>query len=150
MNKAGNFESISKPAAEDLDEITSLWERSVRATHDFLKEEDIEYFKPLVRNQYLGMVSLYCIRDDKRIKGFLGLSEDKIEMLFIDPDCMGQGIGGSLMKFAVYELGYKKVDVNEQNKAALRFYKYYGFKEVGRTELDATGKNYPILYLELK
>ena len=140
---------ITVPGEEDFDEITALWERSVRATHHFLKEEDIQYFKPLVRKQYLGMVKLYCIRDDDRIKGFLGLSDDKIEMLFIDPELRGKGIGGQLLNFAIQELGYSQVDVNEQNTEALAFYKRYGFKVVGRTEKDATGKDYPILNLVL-
>ena len=33
---------------ENYQEIVNVWEASVRATHDFLKEEDIEYFKPLI------------------------------------------------------------------------------------------------------
>lgn len=142
--------SITIPTEQDFDEITEIWERSVRATHHFLKEEDIRYFKPLVRNQYLGLVKLYCIRDEKAITGFLGLSDDKIEMLFIDPDYIGQGIGGRLLKFAIHELGYSKVDVNEQNTNALAFYKRYSFEVVGRTEQDATGRDYPILQLALR
>jgi putative acetyltransferase len=29
-------------------DVVGLWEASVRATHDFLKEEDILFFKPLI------------------------------------------------------------------------------------------------------
>lgn len=35
-----------------LDELLTVWEKSVRSSHHFLKEEDIEYFRPLIRNQY--------------------------------------------------------------------------------------------------
>jgi putative acetyltransferase len=140
---------ITIPDEKDFDEITELWERSVRATHHFLREEDIKFFKPLVRSQYLGMVKLYCIRDKDRIKGFLGLSDDKIEMLFIDPEYRGKGIGGQLLKFAIEQQAYSKVDVNEQNTEALAFYKRYGFEVVGRTDKDATGRDYPILNLAL-
>ena len=139
--------TITIPDEKDFDEITALWERSVRATHHFLKEEDITYFKPLVRDQYLAMVNLYCIRDEECIKGFLGLSDEKIEMLFIDPKFRGRGIGGRLLRFAIQDLGYIKVDVNEQNIEALAFYKRHGFEVVGRTEKDAAGKDYPILNL---
>jgi putative acetyltransferase len=145
----GTDNTIAIPDEKDFDEITELWERSVRATHQFLKEEDILYFKPLVRNQYLGMVKLYCIRNEDRIKGFLGLSDDKIEMLFIEPEFRGKGIGSQLLKFAINELGFSQVDVNEQNTAALAFYKRYGFEVVGRTEKDATGRDYPILNLAI-
>lgn len=95
------------------------------------------------------MVKLYCIRNEGRIKGFLGLSDDKIEMLFIDPEFRGKGIGSQLLKFAIYDLGYSQVDVNEQNTEALAFYKRYGFEVVGRTEKDATGRDYPILNLAI-
>lgn len=68
-------------------EIVTIWEASVRATHHFLKEEDIIYFKPLILNEYLGAVSLRCIKDkEQHIIGFLGVAEQNIEMLFIHPD----------------------------------------------------------------
>ena len=42
-----------------------------------------------------------------------------------------------------------KVDVNEQNEQAIGFYQHYGFKTISRSELDGTGKPYPILHMEL-
>ncbi len=66
--------TIEKTAAADFDEITELWEASVRATHRFLSEDDILFFKPLIREQYLFAVDLYCTRDEKgRILGFWAL-----------------------------------------------------------------------------
>jgi putative acetyltransferase len=44
-------------------EVVEVWEASVRATHHFLKEEDIAYFKPLILNTYLDAVDLRCVRD---------------------------------------------------------------------------------------
>src|SRR6266567_302059 len=35
--------------AADYDTLVELWERSVRATHDFLTEDDIGALRPLVR-----------------------------------------------------------------------------------------------------
>lgn len=32
----------------DYAELLNVWENSVRATHDFITEEDIEFFKPLI------------------------------------------------------------------------------------------------------
>jgi len=43
-----------------------------------------------------------------------------------------------------------KVDVNEQNDQALGFYKGNGFKVISRSEMDSSGKPYPILHLELQ
>lgn len=131
--------------------IVELWEASVRATHHFLKEEDILYFKPLILNHYLDAVELSCIRDDSGvILGFQGVAEENLEMLFIHPDQRGKGIGKALLVHAVQNLGIKKVDVNEQNEQALGFYQHYGFKVISRSELDPSGKPYPILHMELK
>lgn len=83
---------------KDYPELSELWEASVRSTHHFLSEEDIQYYKPLVQNVYFPAVQLYTIKNkDNRISGFLGLSDDLIEMLFIHPDEQGKGYGKTLL-----------------------------------------------------
>jgi putative acetyltransferase len=47
-------------------------------------------------------------------------------------------------------LNIKKVDVNEQNKNAIKFYNKYGFIKHEKTTKDSEGKNYPILKMKLK
>ena len=41
---------------DEYAEIVEVWEVSVRATHDFLSEDDIQFFKPLILNEYLSEV----------------------------------------------------------------------------------------------
>ena len=141
---------IEKVSKSDYPEIVEVWEASVRATHHFLKEEDIAYFKPLILNQYLDAVELRCIKIEERIVGFLGVAEQNLEMLFIHPDYRGKGIGKSLLDYSINELQVFKVDVNEQNEQAVGFYHHCGFKTVGRSEVDSSGKPYPILHMELE
>jgi putative acetyltransferase len=142
--------TIEVPTPHDYIELVALWEASVRATHDFLKEEDIQFFKPLILKEYLKAVQLYCIKDSNgAISGFMGLSPDAIEMLFIHPDSRGKGIGKLLVEYALKEYNSSKVDVNEQNPQAIGFYEKMGFKVVGRSPLDGLGKPYPILHMEL-
>ena len=45
-------------------EVVEVWEASVRATHHFLKEEDIVYFKPLILNEYLKAVDLRAVKNE--------------------------------------------------------------------------------------
>ena len=87
-------------------------------------------------------------KDQKTITGFLGVSEEKIEMLFIHPAKRGEGIGTLLNNFAVEQLGTNRVDVNEQNEQAVTFYKKLGYKIIGRTEVDGLGKPFPILQMK--
>lgn len=142
---------VEKANSADYQEIVEVWEASVRATHDFLSEEDIRYFRPLILNEYLKTVDLFCIRSEQgRIEGYLGTSADKIEMLFLRPEARGKGIGKALLYYAIHTLVITKVDVNEQNGQAVGFYEHMGFRVVGRSALDGTGKPYPILRMELK
>lgn len=143
--------SIDQVESSEFPLLVEVWEASVRATHDFLQAGDIEYFKPLILNQYLGLVNLACVRDEKGIPlGFIGVVEDKVEMLFVHPNAMGKGIGKRLMHHAIKELRSNKVDVNEDNEQAVGFYLHLGFEVVSRSELDPMGKPYPILHMELK
>ena len=54
---------ILRPTPQDYDELLTVWEASVRSTHHFLTEENIQFYKPLVRNQYFQAVELYIIRN---------------------------------------------------------------------------------------
>jgi putative acetyltransferase len=102
-----------------------------------------------VRNGALRELELWIeCGEDRAPRGFIGLFGTKIEALFIAPEFHGQGIGRRLIQHAERLKGSKlQVDVNEQNTGACAFYRRLGFEQVGRSELDATGKPYPILHL---
>jgi putative acetyltransferase len=141
---------IDRILESEYPEVVEVWDASVRATHHFLPEEDIAYFKPLILLVYLKAVDLRCVRNEYHsIIGFLGVAEEKIEMLFLRPDAIGQGIGKMLVEYAIKEMHVTKVDVNEQNPQAVGFYEHLGFKMVNRSALDSLGKPYPILHMEL-
>jgi len=142
--------SIIKATSEDYLELIEVWEASVRATHHFLNEKDILGYKKLILQKYFDQVDLYCIKENQAFHGFLGLSGDTIQMLFIHPDQRGKGIGKQFVKFAIEGNNVNKVDVNEQNEQAVGFYKHLGFAISERFENDAAGKPYPVLAMELK
>lgn len=51
MQQKIDWSAISPDESEKLkDELVEVWEASVRSTHHFLAEKDIQFFKPLVRN----------------------------------------------------------------------------------------------------
>ena len=77
---------------------------------------------------------------DNRILAFLGVDGNNIEMLFVDPDKRGMGLGRELVKYAVCKLKCNKVDVNEQNEQAVAFYDRMGFVLQSRDDNDSSGK----------
>ena len=89
---------IVRCTEEDYETLAGIWERSVMATHDFLKEEDFNEIKFALIPDYFPNVDLYAIADNGVYVGFIGLSPDSIEMLFIDNDHRGQGYGSSLIR----------------------------------------------------
>jgi putative acetyltransferase len=143
--------TIRPRVATDDAVLGALWERSVRATHDFLPEDDIQRLLPLVRDTYLPMPALdvWVYEDPNGIAGFIGTGGHNVEMLFIDPDRRGQGIGRQLLDHARARHDTLTVDVNEQNPQAVGFYLHYGFIQVARSPLDGEGKPFPLLHMAL-
>lgn len=129
--------------------VIELWEASVRASHDFLKPEEIGFYKPLVLKYGLPQSDLYGIYSNSVLAGYIGIRGQKIEMLFIHPDFFGQGIGSQLLQFAVKQQNCTLVDVNEENPRAHEFYLKHGFKLYSRDEKDDSGQPHPILHLTL-
>jgi len=130
--------------------LLEIWEASVRATHDFLKEEDLQELKPLILEQYFDAVDLRCAKNSQgELLGFCGVHDCAIEMLFVSPDARGKGVGSLLAAHAIKEQGATKVDVNEQNEQAKGFYLHIGFSIIGRSPLDGQGKAYPLLHMAL-
>lgn len=148
VRKLGMY--ITNVDVREYKKLIKIWESSVRATHDFLKEQDIQELKPLILNQYFHAVDLKCIKDEKNnMVGFSGVLNANLEMLFISAEARTKGFGKVLVEYAITHQKVHKVDVNEQNLQALEFYKHLGFRVVGRSELDGQGKEYPLLHLEL-
>ena len=148
MKHQNNFQIV--PYKDSYrDQITSVWERSVLATHQFLSKEDFFQIKDFVRTIDFNSLDIFGLSDELELIGFIGISDNKIEMLFLLPEYFGQGFGKQLIQFAISELNADKVDVNEQNVSATEFYKKMGFTVYDRNEKDDLGKDYPILKMKI-
>lgn len=141
---------IIKPYSKEYrNSLVDIWEKSVLTTHQFLEENDFVFFKELVSQIDFESFDVHCIIDNEKTLGFIGIDNHKIEMLFIYPEYIGKGIGKKLIEFAINEKKCNKVDVNEQNILGFNFYQKFGFKVIERTDLDDTGRPYPILRMSL-
>jgi putative acetyltransferase len=141
---------IRRARSTEIPGLTELWERSVRATHDFLTEDDIVALRPLVAAALDDdALELWVLTgpDDQPV-GFMGLAGEDISALFLEPARRREGGGSRLVAHAqALRGGPLTVDVNEQNHAAVDFYRALGFVVVGRSPLDDGGRPFPLLHM---
>jgi putative acetyltransferase len=146
------MDTYVRPArVEDRERLLDIWERSVRATHHFLRDGDVVALRPLVAEELASDVIDWwvLVSPAETPLGFLGFTRNTIEALFIDPDHRQQGGGKALVAYAqTLAEGALAVDVNEQNTAALQFYQALGFAVVARSATDAGGRPFPILHMK--
>ena len=130
-----------------ISSLVTVWESSIRATHDFFSETNIREIKKHVFQAIEEIPILVVAVDNKETLAFMGIAEDKLEMLFITAQRRGQGIGRNLLEIGINDYEITEVCVNEQNPQALAFYEYMGFTIYRRSELDEQGNPFPILFL---
>ena len=139
---------VKSRAPELMTQLQKVWESSVRATHLFLSDSEIEYLKTYVP-QMLEEVPHLVIAEEKegRPVAFMGLADRSLEMLFVAPEMRGHGIGKQLVIYGIENHATETVTVNEQNPQARGFYEHMGFRVYKRTERDEQGGPYPLLYM---
>ena len=130
-------------------QLLKVWESSVKATHLFLSEGEINSIREYVP-QALHSVPVLVIMENENgdPMGFMGIADQMLEMLFISNENRGQGIGKKLLQYGIDTYSVNELAVNEQNPSAKGFYEYMGFKVYKRTELDEQGNPYPLLYMK--
>ena len=172
---AGAALRLRRAVTTDHAALAELWKRSVVATHHFLTPQAVDELYAAILQEYLpGVEELWLAEyelyspnalgpealgpnildpDTPRPVGFMGCNWPQIEMLFVEPDCFGLGIGKMFLDHArqraMVEDATLTLDVNEQNPAALAFYEHMGFQVYKRTDLDEQGNPYPLLYMSL-
>ncbi len=130
--------------------LVDIWEKSVKSTHKFLSLNEINMIKKYVPHAIEQVESLIvCENDEGEIIGFMGIENKRLEMLFLNPKNIGQGIGRRLLEYGIKNYAVNELTVNEQNPKAVEFYEHMGFKTYKRTENDEQGNPYPILYMKL-
>lgn len=146
---ATNISLCTNRTAAFIDQLVGLWDRSVRVSHGFLTESDIDRLRPVVRQAVREIPVLAVAAEGEELVGFAGVAEQNIEMLFVVPEYIGKGVGGRLLRWAIGEQGAQYIDVNEQNPLAVAVYKHIGFQVYERSETDDQGQPFPILRMKL-
>lgn len=131
----------------DYDTLIALWERSVDATHYFLKDEHKQIILTNLPTYFKLVDVLIWYDSSKKIVGFSGTHDGHLEMLFLDPGVRRRGYGTEIIQFLIQKHGIDSVDVNKQNDQAFHFYQKNGFETVRESLIDGQGYPYPILHM---
>ena len=130
-------------------QLTAIWEDSVRATHLFLSEAEIQTIKAYVPQALTGVSHLLVAeRAQGQPVAFMGIEGPRLEMLFLSPAERGAGLGRQLLEYGIRHYHLQDLTVNEQNPQAVGFYRHMGFETYRRTDCDEQGGPYPLLYMK--
>ena len=141
---------ISERNNQLIQELLKIWEDSVRTTHLFLSDKEIENIKKYVPEALKGISNLIVAKNkNHKPVAFMGIQEHKLEMLFVSAEERGKKIGSMLIKYAIEKFSINEVSVNEQNPMAKGFYEHMGFHVYKRTKTEEQGNPYPLLYMRL-
>jgi ribosomal protein S18 acetylase RimI-like enzyme len=123
---------IRRYADEDRDRVLDIWLAASRIGHPFLSEDELAAQRKATREIYLPMAETWiAVAQDKPV-GFIGLLDNSIGGLFVDPEAQGRGIGTALVDHATKLKGTLDVEVFAENPIAPSFYRRRGFVETGR------------------
>ena len=141
-----------KERTKDLiQQLLMVWEKSVRETHLFLSDAEVENIKKYVPDALKEVAHLIIATDEEgHAVAFMGIENEVLEMLFIAPEQRGKGLGKDLLRLGSEKYSVKQLTVNEQNPQAIGFYEHMGFKVYKRTDKDEQGNPYPLLYMCLE
>lgn len=133
-----------------INKLLEIWENSVINTHLFLTREEINNIKKYVIEAILKVKHLIILEKNNNIIAFMGMNDQKLEMLFIKNNERKKGYGKLLLNYGIKKYQVNELTVNEQNEDAKLFYEHLGFKTYKRSEIDEEGNPYPILYMTNK
>jgi len=125
---------------EDEDRLMEIWLKASRVGHAFLTEDDLERQSLIVRETYLPMAQNWVATRKGRILGFIGLLDNFIGGLFVDPAAHGTGLGKALIDHASAIKRTLDVEVYAANERAIGFYRRCGFVETERKPQDDEGR----------
>ncbi len=77
-----------------IKKLLKVWESSVKATHLFLSNNEIQNIKKSVLQALKNISHLIVLENENEIPvAFMGIEKQKLEMLFVLPEEMGKGYG---------------------------------------------------------
>ena len=130
---------VRKLRNADVNKVADIWLDTNMKAHYFIPTQYWKSNFELVK-ELLLQATVYVYEDKQEIQGFIGLSNEYIEGIFVSAEMQSQGIGKILLNYVKGKRNKLILNVYQKNTRAISFYQREGF-EIQYSGLDeATGE----------
>lgn len=126
----GEISVIRRMEARDLEAVASIWLASNLETHSFIPAEYWRGNYEAVKAA-LAQAEVYVYEDAAGVLGFVGLSGDYVEGIFVASHARSHGIGRQLLDHVKATHRCLELNVYAKNRRAVEFYQREGFELKG-------------------
>ena len=117
---------IRKLQKVDINRVADIWLKTNLKALFFIPEQywisNYEFVKEM-----LLQAEVYVYEDDKMIQGFIGVSDEYIEGIFVSDEMQSCGIGKMLLDYIKDKKDKLQLKVYQKNVRAISFYQREGF-----------------------
>ena len=126
----GEISVIRRMEARDLEAVASIWLASNLEAHSFIPAEYWRGNYETVKAA-LAQAVMYVYEDAAGVLGFVGLSGDYVEGIFVASHARSHGIGRQLLDHVKATHRCLELNVYAKNRRAVEFYQREGFELKG-------------------
>ena len=139
---------IRKLQKADINRVSDIWLKTNLKAHFFIPEQywisNYEFVKEM-----LPQAEVYVYEDDKMIQGFIGVSDEYIEGIFVSDEMQSRGIGKMLLDYIKDKKDRLQLKVYQKNVRAMSFYQREGFTIQSESMDEFTGEKEYVMNWEL-
>ena len=139
---------IRKLQKADINRVADIWLKTNLKAHFFIPEQywisNYEFVKEM-----LPQAEVYVYEDDKMIQGFIGVSDEYIEGIFVSDEMQSRGIGKILLDYIKDKKDRLQLKVYQKNVRAMSFYQREGFTIQSESMDEFTGEKEYVMNWEL-
>ena len=130
---------IRKLRKADINKVADIWLDTNIKAHYFIPAQYWKRNFDLVK-ELLLQATVYVCEDKQEIQGFVGLSDEYIEGIFVSAEMQSQGIGKILLNYVKGKRNNLLLNVYQKNARAISFYQREGFEIQCNGIDEATGE----------
>ncbi|WP_176085982.1 GNAT family N-acetyltransferase [Martelella sp. HB161492] len=139
---------IRRLLATDTEALCGIWHDASIRSHSFLPADLLADQRRIIAERFLGEAECWVAACGQTPFGFIGLIDDFVGGLFVDPHVQGHGIGSALLDHALSLRGRLALEVYARNERAIAFYRRHGFCGIRRRETDDNGLPFALILMQ--